>query len=191
MRCPWCEGDELYQRYHDQEWGTPCFDDARLFEYLILDGAQAGLSWITVLRKRENYRRAFDGFDAERMAHYDERKKAELLQDAGIIRNRLKVDSAVRNARAYLAIRESEASFADFLWRFVDHRPLQHRYRTPEEVPATSPESDAMSRALKRAGFNFVGSTICYAVMQGVGMVNDHLVNCFRHEECRAQAASQ
>lgn len=180
----------MYQRYHDHEWGTPCYDDVRLFEYLILDGAQAGLSWITVLRKRENYRRAFDGFDAEKMARYDERKKAELLLDAGIIRNRLKVESAVSNARAYLAIQRSGATFADFLWQFVDHRPIQHSYRTLAEVPATSPESDAMSRALKRAGFNFVGSTISYAFMQGVGMVNDHLVDCFRHEECRAQAAS-
>ena len=179
-RCPWCEGDALYERYHDLEWGRPNYDDDALFEFLILEGAQAGLSWITVLRKRENYRKAFAGFDAAKMARYNERSKTRLLSDAGIIRNRLKIDSAINNARAYLKVRESRGSFADFVWQFVDHQPIQHRYRTPAQVPAVTPQSDAMSKGLKQAGFNFVGSTICYAYMQATGMVNDHLVSCFR-----------
>jgi DNA-3-methyladenine glycosylase I len=184
-RCGWCKGDELYQAYHDLEWGTPNYDDGRLFEFLLLEGAQAGLSWITVLRKRENYRRALDGFDAEKIARYGASRKAKLLADPGIIRNRLKVDSAIRNARVYLEIKQKTGSFSDYLWKFVDHRPIQHRYRSLKKIPALTKESDLMSKALKKEGFNFVGSTICYAFMQATGMVNDHLVNCHRHEECR------
>jgi len=182
-RCAWCGADPLYVDYHDREWGVPSHDDGHLFEMLLLEGAQAGLSWLTVLRKREGYRRAFDGFDADRVARYDERKVAAVLADAGIVRNRLKVLSAVENARAVLRVRESHGSLDAFLWRYVDGRPRQNAFRSLREVPARTPESDAMSRDLRRLGFRFVGSTICYAFMQAVGMVNDHLVECFRHAE--------
>ncbi|MBL8492217.1 MAG: DNA-3-methyladenine glycosylase I, partial [Rhodocyclaceae bacterium] len=179
-RCPWCGDDPLYVAYHDQEWGVPVHDDDKLFEFLVLEGAQAGLSWITVLRKRENYRRAFHGFDADRIARYGEKDIARLMADPGIVRNRLKIAGTVANAKAYLAIREEFGTFADWLWRFVDGQPIVNRWRSLGQVPATSPESDAMSRELKRRGFKFVGSTICYAHMQATGMVNDHLVSCFR-----------
>lgn len=185
-RCPWCGTDPLYVAYHDTEWGVPCHDDRRLFEMLILDGAQAGLSWITVLRKRENYRRAFHGFDAERIARYGDRDVARLLADPGIVRNRRKVESAIRNARAYLKLRETHGSLGRFLWRFVDGRPRQNAWRRLHEIPARTRESDAMSRALQEVGFNFVGSTICYAFMQAAGLVNDHLVDCFRHRQVAA-----
>jgi DNA-3-methyladenine glycosylase I len=171
--------------YHDAEWGVPLHDDCELFEFLILEGAQAGLSWSTILRKRENYRKAFDRFDAAKIARYDDRKVAALLADAGIVRNRLKVASTVGNAQAFLAAREEFGSFDAYIWRFVDGRPLQNRWRSMEQVPARTPQSDAMSKDLAKRGFRFVGSTICYAFMQATGMVNDHLAGCFRHRELR------
>jgi DNA-3-methyladenine glycosylase I len=179
-RCLWAERSLLEQVYHDLEWGTPLHDDGRLFEFLILEGAQAGLSWVTILRKREAYRAAFDGFDAERIARYDERKRAVLLADSGIVRNRLKIDAAVGNARAFLAVREQFGSFDAYVWRFVDGRPQRNTWRGMADVPARTAESDAMSQDLKKRGFRFVGSVICYAFMQAVGMVNDHTVDCFR-----------
>lgn len=188
VRCQWCGTDPLYVKYHDEEWGVPVYDDQLLFAKLILDGAQAGLSWITILRKRENYWAAFDQFDPEKIARYDEAKIAELLQNPGIIRNRLKVQSAVKNARGYLDIIEKEGSFSDFLWGFVDGKPVQNHWKTMSELPAQTPESQAMSKALKKRGFNFVGPTIVYAFMQAVGMCNDHLTDCFRHAECKALA---
>ncbi|MCW8195386.1 DNA-3-methyladenine glycosylase I [Proteobacteria bacterium 005FR1] len=184
-RCSWCHGDELYRQYHDTEWGVPLYDDQKLFEFLILEGAQAGLAWITVLRKREGYRMAFDDFDPEKIARYSDRKVEALLNNEGIIRNRLKVKSAVQNARAYLDLREAGIRFSDFLWEFVDGSPVQNRWRSMQEVPATSDISDRLSKALKKRGFNFVGSTICYAHMQATGMVNDHLISCPRYEPCR------
>lgn len=183
IRCPWCGTDPLYVQYHDEEWGVPVYDDQVLFAKLILDGAQAGLSWITILRKRENYYRAFDNFDPVRMAAYDEAKIAALLADPGIVRNRLKIRAAVQNAQAYLRIQAEEGGFSDFLWQFVGGRPIQNNWRTLADFPAKTAESEAMSKALRRRGFNFVGPTICYAFMQAVGMVNDHTVDCFRYEE--------
>ncbi|MCP5140967.1 MAG: DNA-3-methyladenine glycosylase I [Gammaproteobacteria bacterium] len=183
-RCAWVDlKSEIYVDYHDHEWGVPEHDDQALFEKLILDGAQAGLSWITILKKRDGYRRAFDGFDAARIASYDEGKVEELLADPGIVRNRLKVAAAIGNARAYLEIQASLGSFAGFLWDFVDGAPIQNAWRNHGEVPVSTPQSDAMSRELQRRGFKFVGTTICYAFMQAVGMVNDHTVDCFRHAE--------
>lgn len=185
-RCVWCVDDPLYMAYHDEEWGVPCFDDQKLFEFLILEGAQAGLSWITILKRREGYRRAFKEFDVEKVARFSEKKMQALRQDAGIIRNRLKIESAVKNARCFIEIVEQEGSFANFIWQFVDGKPIQNRRKTMADVPATTAESDAMSKALKKKGFNFVGSTICYAYMQAMGLVNDHTVECFRHKECRS-----
>ena len=183
IRCPWCGTDPLYVQYHDEEWGVPVYDDQALFAKLILDGDQAGLSWITILRKRENYYRAFDNFDPVRMAAYDEAKIAALLADPGIVRNRLKIRAAVQNAQAYLRIQAEEGGFSDFLWQFVGGRPIQNNWRTLADFPAKTAESEAMSKALRRRGFNFVGPTICYAFMQAVGMVNDHTVDCFRYAE--------
>ena len=182
-RCPWPTSDPLYRDYHDREWGVPVHDDQRLFEFLTLEGAQAGLAWITILRKREGYRRAFAGFDPEAVARFDAAKVAELLADPGIVRNRLKVESTVGNARAFLLVREAFGSFAAYMWRFVDGRPRQNAWRSLTEIPASTPESAAFSRDLKQRGFRFVGTTICYAHMQAVGMVNDHLVDCFRWRE--------
>jgi DNA-3-methyladenine glycosylase I len=182
-RCPWCLGSPDYVRYHDEEWGVPVHDDRRLFEFLILEGAQAGLSWSTILAKRESYRRAFDGFDPARIASYGAREIARLMGNAGIVRNRLKLEAAVANARAALRVQERHGSLDAYLWRFVDGRPVQRRRRTLRQVPARTTVSDALSRDLRREGFRFVGSTICYAFMQAVGMVNDHLVSCFRHAE--------
>lgn len=187
-RCAWAGDDPLYVSYHDREWGVPEHDDRRLFEMIVLDGAQAGLSWITILRKRENYRRAFDGFDAEKVARYGERKVATLLGDAGIVRNRMKIESAIRNARVVLDIRARHGSLDRFLWSFVDGRPIQNSWRALAEIPCESKESKAMSRELKRLGCNFVGSTICYAFMQAGGMVNDHVTTCFRHREVKKLA---
>ena len=184
-RCEWCGTDPLYVQYHDTEWGVPIYDDQLLFAKLILDGAQAGLSWITILRKREAYWEAFDQFDPEIMARYDADKLAALMGNAGIVRNRLKIEAAVKNARGYLDIMEREGSFSRFLWGFVDGKPIQNNWQTLGEVPAETAVSRAMSKALKQRGFNFVGPTICYAFMQAVGMCNDHLSNCFRHEACR------
>jgi DNA-3-methyladenine glycosylase I len=185
-RCPWAESNALQTAYHDHEWGVPVHDDRRLFEFLILEGAQAGLSWDTILRKRDNYRIAFDGFDAEKIARYNERKIAALMADSGIVRNRLKVESAVSNARIFLDVRERFGSFDHYVWQFVDGIPKQNRWRDRSRVPASTAESDAMSRALRKLGFRFVGTTICYAFMQATGMVNDHLVGCFRHREVAA-----
>ena len=184
QRCGWCEGDELYQRYHDDVWGRPEHDDQVLFEFLLLEGAQAGLSWITILRKREHYRAAFDGFDPEKIAQYDDHKRQQLLANPGIVRNRLKVDSAITNARHFLQIRESGTSFGDYLWQFVDGITIENKHVSMKDVPANTPISDAMSKRLKRDGFKFVGSTICYAFMQATGMVNDHLLSCYRHQQC-------
>jgi DNA-3-methyladenine glycosylase I len=180
-RCAWCLGSQVYVRYHDEEWGVPVHDDRTLFEFLILEGAQAGLSWSTILNKRAHYRRAFDGFDAERIARYGPRRRAALLADPGIVRNRLKIEAAVANARAALAVRERHGSLDAYLWRFVDGRPIRNRWRRVTQVPARTAVSDSMSKDLRRAGFRFVGSTICYAFMQAVGMTNDHLLSCFRH----------
>lgn len=187
-RCGWCGEDPLYVKYHDEEWGVPLHEDRALFEFLVLEGAQAGLAWITVLRKREGYRAAFDGFDAAKIARYSERKLNQLLQDARIIRNRLKVRSARQNARAFLAVQEEWGSFADYIWHFVDGKPIQNRWRAMADLPAATPLSDRISKDMKRRGFSFVGSTIVYAHMQATGMVNDHLADCFRHEECRRLA---
>jgi DNA-3-methyladenine glycosylase I len=173
----------LYIQYHDEEWGVPEHDDDRLFEKLVLDGAQAGLSWLTILKKRDGYRRVFDGFNAARMAAYTDRDIARCLADPGIVRNRLKVQAAVTNARAYLRLREELGSFDRFLWQFVAHRPKRNRWSALSQLPARTPESDAMSEGLRDRGFKFVGSTICYAFMQAVGMVNDHLVSCYRYRE--------
>ncbi len=182
-RCVWAGSDPLYQEYHDYEWGVPVHDDRLLFEFLILEGAQAGLSWITVLRKREAYRAAFENFDPAVVACFDEQKQAALLADPGIVRNRLKVASAISNARAFLQVQEQFGSFAAYLWRFVDGRPIRNAWRSITEVPASTPVSDALSKDLKKRGFRFVGSTICYAFMQAVGMVNDHTIDCFRWQE--------
>jgi DNA-3-methyladenine glycosylase I len=182
-RCFWCGTDPLYVEYHDREWGVPVHDDRKLFEFLVLEGAQAGLSWITVLRKREAYRSAFAEFDPERVARFDARRVERLLANPGIVRNRLKVESAVKNARAFLAVQEEFGSFSAYQWRFVDGKPIKNGFRTREEVPARTALSDAMSKDLRARGFSFVGSTIVYAHMQAVGMVDDHLVDCFRHAE--------
>ena len=184
-RCPWCEGFDLYRAYHDAEWGVPLRDDRALFELLILEGAQAGLSWATILKKRENYRRAFDAFDPALIARYGDEKVAALLADPGIVRNRAKVAAAIHNAQAYLALTADGQSFSDFLWRFVDGVPIQNQWTSLSEVPAKTTQSDTMSKALLRAGFKFVGSTICYAFMQSAGMVNDHLTTCPRHTEVK------
>ena len=182
-RCGWCGEDALYVAYHDKEWGVPVHDDRRLFEFLILEGAQAGLSWITILRKRENYRQAFAGFDAGKVARFGARDVARLLADPGIVRNRLKVGAAISNAQRFLDVQEEFGSFDAYIWRFVDGRPIVNRWKTLKQVPASTQASDTLSRDLKQRGFKFVGSTICYAHMQATGMVNDHLVGCFRHGE--------
>ena len=184
IKCDWCLGSELYQKYHDEEWGLPSYDDQHLFEMLILEGNQAGLSWSTILNKRENFRQAFDGFNAEKMARYDEKKRAELLTNAGIIRNKLKVNAAIVNAQLYLDIKNSGHSFSDYLWKFNDGKVTVNNFKSMSDVPATSPVSDAMSKQMKKDGFKFVGSTIMYAHMQATGMVNDHIVSCFRYQEC-------
>lgn len=184
-RCDWCTSNPLYTSYHDKEWGVPLHNDRRLFEFLILEGAQAGLSWLTILKKRENYRAAFDKFDPALVARYDARKVASLLQNAGIVRNRLKIAAAIRNAKAVLDIQKEFGSLDTFLWQFVDGRPIQNKWRSLKQIPVTTPESDRMSRELKRRGLTFVGSTICYSLMQATGMVNDHLVSCFRHQQVR------
>ncbi len=182
-RCPWGEGDPLYIDYHDKEWGLPLHDDQKLFEMLILEGAQAGLSWITVLRKRESYRQAFDNFNATKIANYDKAKIAELLNNPGIIRNKLKVNASVSNAQAYLKVQEEFGSFDNYIWQFVGGQPIINRWTSMAEIPAETPESRAMSKDLKARGFKFVGPTICYAHMQATGMVNDHVIDCFRYEE--------
>jgi DNA-3-methyladenine glycosylase I len=183
-RCTWPK-NELAIRYHDEEWGVPMHDDEKLFEFLILEGAQAGLSWDTILRKRENYRKAFDGFDVRKVAGYSDKRIEKLLQDEGIIRNRLKISSAVSNAKEFLKVQREFGSFDKYIWSFVDGKPIVNRWKDTSQIPATSRESDAISKDMKKRGFNFVGSTIIYAHMQATGMVNDHLVSCFRYKECR------
>ncbi len=185
-RCTWCGTDPIYVDYHDKQWGVPVYDDQDLFAKLILDGAQAGLSWITILKKTENYYKAFDNFDPVKIAKYDQQKIDELLQNAGIVRNKLKINAAITNAQAYLKIIEEEGGFSSYLWSFVDGKPIVNTFKNMSEVPATSKESDALSKDLKKRGFKFVGSTIVYAFMQAVGMVNDHFVDCFRYEEIKA-----
>lgn len=180
-RCRWANKNALDAKYHDEAWGVSVHDDCVLFEFLILEGAQAGLSWSTILAKRENYRQAFDHFDAEKIAQYDEAKIAALLENPGIVRNKLKVRSVVTNAQAFLAVQAEYGSFADFIWGFVEGKPIQNAWQTAEDVPASTEVSDTMSKALKKKGFKFVGTTICYAYMQAVGMVNDHTVDCFRY----------
>ena len=181
IRCEWCGDDPLYQQYHDEEWGVPVYDDQTLFEMINLEGAQAGLSWITILRKRENYRKAFDHFDAKKMARYSDKKIEKLLSDPGIVRNRLKVNAFITNARLYLEMQKNGESFSEYLWTFVGGQPIINHRKSMKDVPVTTEQSDAMSKSLKKRGFKFVGSTICYAFMQAAGMVNDHTVDCFRH----------
>ncbi|MBY5923478.1 DNA-3-methyladenine glycosylase I [Ferrimonas balearica] len=187
-RCSWCGDDRQYVAYHDNQWGRPVRDKYELFEKLCLDGQQAGLSWLIILRKTESYRAAFDGFDPAKIALYDDARVELLLQNPGIVRNRLKVNSIIKNARAFLAMEAEGIDFADFLWGFVGHQTIVNRWESTGELPATSVESDAMSKALKKAGFNFVGSTICYAFMQAVGMVNDHMVTCPQYRICQQES---
>jgi len=184
-RCGWAGSDPLYVAYHDEEWGVPEHDERRLFEFLVLEGAQAGLSWLTILKKRESYRKAFAGFDPRRVARFDGRKVATLLADPGIVRNRMKIDAAIRNARAFLEVQREHGTFDAYLWRFVGGTPRRNAWRTLRDVPARTPEAEALSRDLKRRGFGFVGPTICYAFMQATGMVNDHVVSCFRYPQAR------
>ncbi len=184
-RCAWVGDDPLYQSYHDDEWGVPCYDDQTLFEFLTLEGAQAGLSWITILRKRENYRRHFAEFDPLKVARFSQKKVEKLLQDPGIVRNRLKVESTVTNAKAFLKIQEQHGSFSDYLWRYVDGEQITNKWRTIKQVPASTPLSDQISKDLKKAGFRFVGTTICYAYMQAIGLVNDHTTDCFRYKQIK------
>ncbi len=184
QRCSWSGSDPVYQAYHDQEWGVPCRDDGKLFEFLLLESAQAGLSWITILRKRDNYRRAFANFDASRVARFNQRSISRLLNDPGIVRNRLKIEAAINNARYFLEVQREFGSFANYLWAFVDGRPIQNNWASLSAVPATTALSDAISNDMKSRGFRFFGSTICYAHMQAMGMVNDHTETCFRHREC-------
>ncbi|MBB6428493.1 DNA-3-methyladenine glycosylase I [Algisphaera agarilytica] len=182
-RCEWAKG-EIYEQYHDEEWGVPSRDERHLFEMLILEGAQAGLSWITILNKREHYRKVYDNFDVKKVARYTEAKQKKLLADPGIVRNRLKVAASVQNAKAFLAVQDEFGSFADYVWAFVDHKPIQNRFKSLSEVPAKTDISDSLSKDLKKRGFKFVGSTIMYAFMQSVGMVNDHVIDCPRHRAC-------
>lgn len=189
QRCAWCSDDPLYQVYHDREWGVPVHDDRRLFEMLVLEGAQAGLSWMTILRKRENYRKAFDHFDARRVAGYSAQRINRLLADEGIVRNRLKIRGAVRNAQAFLAVQKEFGSFNAYVWNFVSGTPIVNNWRFLRDIPSRTPESDALSKDLKRRGFTFVGSTICYAFMQACGMVNDHTMDCFRRTQRHVSSA--
>ena len=188
IRCEWSRSDLLYITYHDQEWGVPVHDDRLLFEFLILEGAQAGLSWLTILKKRDNYRKAFDGFDFDRVAKYSETDLKRLLADSGIVRNHLKLESAIKNAQGVLDIREEYGSLDSYLWRFVDGTPIQNAWNSMAELPAKTELSEAISKDLKKRGFNFVGPTICYAFMQAVGMVNDHSTDCFRYQEIKKLA---
>ena len=185
-RCAWVSQDPDYITYHDEEWGVPVHDDRRLFEFLVLEGAQAGLSWLTILKKRPHYRRAMDAFDPDLVAAYDDRRIAALLTDPGLVRNRRKMEAAVTNARAFLAVQAEYGTFDHYLWRFVDGRPRQNRWRSIAEIPAKTPQSEIMSRDLKQRGFKFVGPVICYSLMQAVGMVNDHTLDCFRYAAIRS-----
>ena len=182
-RCSWSSTDPLYRKYHDTEWGVPLHNDRRLFEFLILDGAQAGLSWFTILKKRQNYRKAFDHFDPHKIAGYDTRKVSELLSNEGIVRNKLKINAAIQNAISFLGVQKEFGSFNNYIWQFVGGETIKNKWKTIEEIPAQTPASAAMSADLKNRGFKFVGPTICYAFMQAAGLVNDHVVDCFRYEE--------
>ena len=182
-RCEWCGDDPLYIRYHDEEWGMPGHNDRKLFEMLLLEGAQAGLSWITVLRKRENYRKAFSNFNPNKIARYDEKRIKELLNNPGIIRNRLKINAAIINAQCFLKVKKEFGTFDDYIWQFVNHEPVINKFKSLSELPATSEASETMSKDLKNRGFKFIGPTICYAFMQACGMVNDHVVNCYRYKQ--------
>ncbi len=184
-RCTWCRGSDLERDYHDLEWGTPLHDEQKLFEFLILEGAQAGLSWVTILKKRDNYRAAMDNFDVEKVARYDENKYNELMANAGIVRNRLKIASTISNAQLFLDVQAEYGSFDKWIWQFVDGKPKVNNWQTMSEVPSSTAQSDAMCKALKKKGFRFVGTTICYAFMQATGMVNDHTVDCFRHAQLK------
>ena len=184
-RCGWCLGDTLYEAYHDREWGVPVFDDETIFEFLVLETFQAGLSWITILRKRENFRKAFDNFNYKKIAAYKEEKIEELLKDAGIIRNNLKIRATVNNAQAFINIQKEFGTFSNYIWNFVDHEPVQNKVKNYKNAPATTPVSDKLSKDLKKRGFKFVGSTVMYAHMQAAGMVNDHEMTCFRYEEVK------
>lgn len=190
-RCEWCGNDPLYVEYHDQEWGVPVHDDRQLFEMLILEGAQAGLNWLTILKKRENYRRAFDNFDINKIARYGESDIQRLLKDPGIVRNRLKIEATIRNAQGVLNILESHTGFSEFLWRYVGDEPVVNRWRSVSEIPALTAVSTTMSKDLKGLNFNFVGPTICYAFMQAIGMVNDHLISCFRYKDILSGAKEE
>lgn len=185
IRCQWCEKDDLYRDYHDKEWGVPVHDDRKWFEYIVLDGMQAGLSWYTVLKKRNNFRAAFDNFDPAIVALYDETKITALLADEGIIRNKAKIRAAVTNAQAFLAVQKEYGSFDTYIWQFTDNKTIDHACNSLQDIPVSSPESDAMSKDLQNRGFTFVGTTICYAFMQAAGMVNDHIVDCFRYKELK------
>jgi len=182
-RCEWSDGSELYKDYHDKEWGVPVHDDRQLFEFLILEGAQAGLSWLTILKKREGYRKAFNNFDAKKISRYSDKKIAKLLSNPEIVRNRLKINAAIINAKSFLDVQKEFGTFDSYIWQFVAGKTIRNRWKSISEIPASTPESEAMSIDLKKRGFKFVGATICYAFMQAVGMVNDHLVNCFRYRE--------
>lgn len=183
MKCSWCLGDPLYEKYHDEEWGVPLHEDNKWFEFIILDGMQAGLSWLTILRKRDNFRKAFDNFDPKKVAEYDERKVLELLENVGIIRNKAKINGAITNAKAFLEVQEKNSSFDSFIWKFTDGKVINHKLGSVSEYPALTDESIKMSKELVGLGFKFVGPTICYAFMQAAGMVNDHIVDCFRHDQ--------
>lgn len=183
MKCDWCVGDELYEKYHDEEWGVPVKDDQTLFEFLVLEGAQAGLSWITILRRRADYLKAFDGYDLDKILSYTDQKIEELLSNEGIIRNKLKVNSVIKNARAFKKVQEEFGSFSNYLWGFVDHQPISNQFHTLSDVPTETELSQKISKDLKKRGFSFVGPTIVYAYMEAIGMVNDHLVGCFRYRE--------
>jgi DNA-3-methyladenine glycosylase I len=182
-RCGWCAGDELYEAYHDLEWGVPVKDDATLFEFLILETFQAGLSWITVLKKRDNFRKAFDGFDYKKISNYNQEKVDSLLQNAGIIRNKLKVNATISNAKAFIKVQKEFGSFSNYIWSFVDGKPIRNKIKNYKDAPANTPLSDTLSKDLKKRGFKFVGSTVVYAHMQATGMINDHEINCFRYDE--------
>jgi DNA-3-methyladenine glycosylase I len=183
IRCPWCGGDAVYTRYHDEEWGVPLRDSQKLFEFIVLDGAQAGLSWLTILKRRDGYRAAFDNFNAEKIARYTDKDIKRLLADQRIIRNKLKIESAIKNAKGYLELEESGASFSDWLWDFVDGKPLVNKFKTMGDIPASTPLSEKISKELKKRGFTFVGPVIIYAFLQASGLVNDHLIDCFRYRE--------
>ncbi len=188
IRCDWAGDQPIYIDYHDKEWGTPVYDSLHLFAMLILEGAQAGLSWITILKRRQGYYQCFDELNPQKMAQYDQAKVAMLLQDSRIIRNKLKVNAAIGNAKAFIEMKQQSIDFSQFLWQFVDEKPIQNSWKTMQDIPVNTTQSDAMSKALKKAGFKFVGSTICYAFMQAVGMVNDHLVDCFCYQKCKKKS---